>query len=364
MLSNSEAGYDLLPWLRAADPEIPWVALNHMEEEWAAGGYPGRAVHFDDWLNRHWVVSQHLQQWLVFRGVSSSRIDVLHWFADADVWRPDETVKALARRRYGIADDIPVLLFAGRLCRQKRPDLFVDCMSRLARDGVGFVALVAGDGEMSLAVKSRLRQLGLADRVRMLGWLGDEQLIQAMQSADLLFLPSQGEGVALVLYEAMSCGLAVVGARVGGQAELVSDDCGVLIGPGETDQLQAYSSALYRLLRDRDLLLRMGSRARSRVLAHFDRHHFEDRLLTLVARAMGSTVDVPMIPSSVPEVSGLKWQWSTWRITQRANRLWRVWTGAEELPRLVALIIKGGLFLRFYGIKPFWERYISFRGES
>lgn len=359
LLSNSRAGYELLSRLDIGDVPAPWVALNHMEEAWSGGGFPAIAVRNDSLLARHWVVSSHLKQWMATRSVDVGKIDVLHWFVDSAIWRPCAVARAMGRQRFGVATDVPVILFAGRLCRQKRPDLFVDCMARLKRLGADFVVLVAGDGEMASHMELRFQKLGLSERVRMLGWLDDAGLRGAMQMADLFFLPSQAEGIALVLYEAMACGLPIVGARAGGQAELVGPGCGVLIDPDEFDQVQAYCEALTLLLGNRQALCKMGVNARRRIVDSFDRLHFENRLTELVGQALeegGVATGTVRSSSECRTAAHLQWQWCCWRLLRAMRRgaLGRVLLRAAPLP----VILKGVLYLYSLGwqVAEVWRR--------
>ena len=70
-----------------------------------------------------------------------------------------------------------------------------------------------------------------------------------LAAADMFFLPSEWEGIALSVYEALACGVPVVGADVGGQRELVTLECGVLIDRGtEEDEARQYATVLARLL--------------------------------------------------------------------------------------------------------------------
>ena len=91
-----------------------------------------------------------------------------------------------------------------------------------------------------------------------------------MKSADLFFLPSEWEGVAVSIYEAMACGVAVVGADVGGQRELVTPECGVLIAKGNAQhEVDAYARVLAELLANPSELKKMGAAGRARVSAGF-----------------------------------------------------------------------------------------------
>ena len=85
---------------------------------------------------------------------------------------------------------------------------------------------------------------------------------------DIFFLPSQWEGIALGIYEAMAMSVVPVGAAVGGQPELVTPDCGVLVcrGPNEAGD---YTRALLRLLAARAERSRMAQAGRRRVVEKF-----------------------------------------------------------------------------------------------
>ena len=149
LLSNSAFAYDVLGYVRTRYPGLPVVDLNHMEEGWDDGGHPGRAARCTALLDRHWVVSGHLRHWLLDRGVEASKVEVLHWFADVDSWKPNSLTRAKVRARLGIAPQCVVIAYAGRLCAQKRPELFAASLGELARRGSDFVALVLGDGELA-----------------------------------------------------------------------------------------------------------------------------------------------------------------------------------------------------------------------
>ncbi len=99
LLSNSAFAYDVLGYVRTRYPGLPVVDLNHMEEGWDDGGHPGRAARCTALLDRHWVVSGHLRHWLLDRGVEASKVEVLHWFADVDSWKPDSLTRAKVRAR-------------------------------------------------------------------------------------------------------------------------------------------------------------------------------------------------------------------------------------------------------------------------
>jgi hypothetical protein len=107
-----------------------------------------------------------------------------------------------------------------------------------------------------------------------------------MQSADIFFLPSDCEGIALTMYEAMSCGLPVVGADVGGQRELVLPDCGILVPHASEDaDVANYAQTLASLLSDPGRRQKLGQAGRQRIEDSFRIEQMGDRILALFEKA-------------------------------------------------------------------------------
>jgi hypothetical protein len=121
--------------------------------------------------------------------------------------------------------------------------------------------------------------------VRLLGSVPTDDMGAVMSACDLFFLPSRWEGIALSIFEAMAMELVVVGADVGGQRELVTPDCGVLLPVAdEATQIKAYADALSVLLGDAETRRAMARRARARVRDAFALRDMVDRFTAAVER--------------------------------------------------------------------------------
>jgi glycosyltransferase involved in cell wall biosynthesis len=270
MLTNSEMGYRLLPYLRRHCAGVAFVDFCHMEEDdWQDGGYPRMSIEAAPWLDRSIVLSAHLRQWMIGRGRQASDVVVSHNGVTIPPTQQVTSARGRLRQEWAVADQ-PVILFAGRVVEQKQPDVFAEAVIEVARGGVPFTMVIAGDGPLLPAVLARLDSTGLTPRLRVLGEVSRERLGDVLCASDVLCLPSRWEGISLVVQEAMARGVAVVTADVGGQRELVTADCGILIAPGPLATLsRAYAEALRFLLADAAARQAMGERARARVSAHF-----------------------------------------------------------------------------------------------
>lgn len=295
LVCDNELGYLLLPYLRAYCPEPAYVDLCHSEEEhWKKGGYPRLSIGYQELLDLSVVVSEHLKRWMIRQGGDASRIKVCYANIDPERWAPDRRLRAKVRRQLGIQDEVPLILYAGRLCLEKQPKVFAQVMRSLREQGLEFVALVAGDGEDRAWLEGYVDRHVLGRYVRLLGPASIGGMRELMAASDIFFLPSKWEGIALTLYEAMACGLAVVGADVGGQSELVTEGCGMLLPPGEEQaEVRQYAQVLAQLLKNPDQRAQMGQQAQSRICEHF-------RLETMVQRMIDLFEEARLLPKTCP----------------------------------------------------------------
>jgi glycosyltransferase involved in cell wall biosynthesis len=159
----------------------------------------------------------------------------------------------------------PVVLCLGRLSREKGQDVLLDAMARVARAVPGVVVWMAGEGPTGPKLRSQSARLGIADRVRFLGFR--EHIAPLLRETAVLALPSRGEGLPISALEAMSLGVPVVATAVGGVPDLLPcEDVGRLVPPEDPDALAA---ALVPLLCDPTLAQRIGASGRAHVGANF-----------------------------------------------------------------------------------------------
>ncbi len=298
LVSNSELGYQLLPYLRAHCPEPTYMDLAHAEQDdWKSGGHPNLSVLAGDQLDLTVVVSRHLKRWMVDRGADADRITVCHLGVDADRWRPDPAVRTRVRREFGVSDGTTLIAFAGRLAPEKQPHVLAGTVRSLVRSNRDVVAVVAGDGpDRAWLEEYRIDHL-LDDRCLVLGAVSAERVRELLRAADIFFLPSEREGIALSIFEAMACGVPVVAADVGGQAELVIPSTGILVDrTGVADEVDAYAAAIGSLVDDPDRRRAMGVAGRERVEADFTLDAMYRRLEEAFGLARSRHATIPLRP--------------------------------------------------------------------
>jgi glycosyltransferase involved in cell wall biosynthesis len=149
----------------------------------------------------------------------------------------------------------PTLAFAGRITRQKALGVALAAVKTL--DGVNLV--IAGDGPDLPAVRNRALELGLGERVRFVGALSRQGVLELFRASDASVISSEWENFPHTVVEALAAGTPVIATAVGGVAEIVSDgENGLLVPPGDATAL---AEAIGRFLADDELSARLRAAA-------------------------------------------------------------------------------------------------------
>lgn len=298
LISGSTIGYQLLPYLRAFCPRVAFVDMCHVEEpHWLNGGHPRFAVGYQDALDLNIVTTSHLADWMQERGAERDRIRVLYTGLQAHQPADPEALRSRLRAKLNIPADMPVIVFAGRICAQKRPALLAEIL-RLAREqGLEFRALLIGDGELRPELEGLLSQYKLSSCVQMLGTVAHQNWLDLLVAADVLLMPSQYEGISIALLEALAAGVVPVVAKVGGQDEIVSLDAGFLIPHGD-NELPAYLAALRHLISDPAQLRAMSAQCKVLSASKLSWHKTIDNLEAILNEAHQLQVEQPRLSIS------------------------------------------------------------------
>jgi glycosyltransferase involved in cell wall biosynthesis len=142
----------------------------------------------------------------------------------------------------------------GRLHYQKNFPLFLEVAAEVCARLPQALFIIAGEGPERAALEEMSRRLGLAFRVRFLGFV--KEMPELYQALDLLLLTSHFEGTPLTVLEAMAMGVPVVASQVDGVEEvLVDGQDGILVPPGNK---ALFVKEICRLLQDQRLLRRLS----------------------------------------------------------------------------------------------------------
>jgi glycosyltransferase involved in cell wall biosynthesis len=219
------------------------------------------------------TVSGGLRDELTSLGIAAAKVTVLRNGVDLKLFRPGD--RAQQRAAYDV--DRPCLLSVGHLIPRKGHELAIEALAALE----GVQLLIAGEGPMGGDLRALAQRLGVADRVRFLGAVPHERLLDAYGAADALVLASSREGWANVLLEAMACGTPVIASNIPGTREVVA-------APAAGRLMQARDAASI-VVAARALLAQPWDRAATRAYAEaFSWDATTDGQLAIFERLCGS----------------------------------------------------------------------------
>jgi glycosyltransferase involved in cell wall biosynthesis len=212
---------------------------------------------------------------LATRGVRTP-IAVVPTGVDLAHFSPGDAVGA--RRALGLAADDRVLLYVGRLDREKSVDRILAAFELIVGTVPRARLVLVGHGTEAEALRRRARALPVGDRISFLGVRPHEALVDCYRAADLFVFASETETQGLVLAEAAACGLPAVTVSGPGCDEAVRDgETGVLTKPDGA----SLAEAAVGLLLDPERRARMAARARAVAEREFDVRLQIDRTLDL-----------------------------------------------------------------------------------
>ena len=269
-------------WLLALlNRTVPWVAIGHGTEfvtpsrwrrafnRWAFGR-AGAVV----------CVSGYTADRLVAAGIRPRRLEVVPNGADHERFTPDPDAGDRFRAAHGLTG-VPVLLTVGNVSERKGQDVVVRALVLGRGELPRAHYVIAGLPTRAAEIERLAAELGVSDRVHLLGRLPAADLAAAYNAADVFAMTSRQvaagdvEGYGIAVVEAALCGVPAVVTADSGLAEAVLDDVTGLVVP--QDDAAATAAALGSLLDDPARSRAHGQRARERAAGELTWRHLSER---------------------------------------------------------------------------------------
>jgi len=249
--ANSVSIYEHLEFIRKVLPAAFIADYNHMihpswkfRDEIGAGGLPRIGSFYSQYIDMHFTsskfVSRAMEGWIdpAIMEKAPTKVKTCYIGTDPSFAFSGEALvneRSKWRKEHGIGDEKQVILFAGRYVRQKGVDVLCKVLREISKDEqasktMSFVFMGSGPQEAYLqATIDSLKHTSSLQVITHNPTTDSESIHTVYSMADILFLPSRNEGIALVVYEAMASGLLVVTTDVGGHSEIIDDTTGVLL---------------------------------------------------------------------------------------------------------------------------------------
>jgi 1,2-diacylglycerol 3-alpha-glucosyltransferase len=194
----------------------------------------------------------------LLRGAGLSR-DVVPISCGIDLERFKPTNDGLyLRQRFAIPDNKPVLLYVGRLDKEKRIDVILRSLPGILR-AISVHLVLAGIGKEKQQLEETTRELGIQEAVTFTGFVPDEDLQNLYRIADLFVIAGIAELQSIVTMEAMASGLPVVAVNAMALPELVHDgENGHLFSDGDSEML---AEKVISILSNQDMRAQMSKKS-------------------------------------------------------------------------------------------------------
>lgn len=254
-----------IAWMNRAarhTPRGPWKRVGRLGGYYNLKYYKG----FDYLVGN----TADIAAWVVDQGWPAGKVAYIPNFAAAP---PD--VAPQDRAALDTPAGVPLLLGLGRLHNSKAHDVSLKAVAQIP----GAWLWIAGAGALEDKLKAMATALGVADRVRFLGWRDDPSPLYA--AADVCLFPSRFEPLGNVVIQSWAHGLPVVAAASKGPAGLIHDDEDGLLFP--IDDADALAAGVRRLLDDPMRRIRLIQNGHARVEAEFGEAAVVERWKTLFA---------------------------------------------------------------------------------
>jgi glycosyltransferase involved in cell wall biosynthesis len=254
----------LVAWMNRAArhaPRGPWRRVGRLGGYYDLKNYRG----FDALVGN----TADIRDWIVGQGWPAGRAHYIPNFAEAGA------EPALDRASLDTPEGVPLLLGMGRLHASKGHDVSLKALAQIP----GAWLWIAGAGPLETELRTLAEALGVASRVRFLGWRSEPAALY--RAADVCVFPSRFEPLGNVVIQAWAHGLPIVAAASQGPAALIRDGVdGRLTPVDDADALAAAVRALLAGPEGRAALAEAGGR---RVAAEFSRSAVVEQWRTLFA---------------------------------------------------------------------------------
>ncbi|WP_235033490.1 glycosyltransferase family 4 protein [Rubripirellula obstinata] len=208
------------------------------------------------------VADSHGEFLRSFEKFPADKVHVIRNGVDCERFSPNPDARSSLRKELSLPSGTPLIGIVAALRSEKNHSMLVRAASKLKSQHPDAHWIIVGDGPERPTIESLAKELGVADRIHLLGTRYDTPAILA--ALDVFTLCSLNEASPVSILESLACGVPVVATDVGSVSEtVIHEGTGLLIASEDTD---AMSESIGRLLGDASLRQQMGTAGRKLVL--------------------------------------------------------------------------------------------------
>jgi len=212
------------------------------------------------------VMSQGIKDKLVDSGVKENKIKVIS--TPVSLVKFGKWDEAKVRELKNKYPGKKIILFVGRLSKEKDLPTLLQALQKVKHDFPNFVLLVLGDGDQRQNWQALAKEMGLSNEVKFLGKVDHEDLVNYYPAAEFVVNSSTSESFGKIFVEAAACEKPSVATSTTGSREIIINNQTGLLSPISDNSGLAVN--ILKLLEDEELVKRLGQQAKESVGKRFD----------------------------------------------------------------------------------------------
>lgn len=239
VISNTQYGYYMTPYLKGKYPKIPFIDYIHsIDLKDPREGFGRCSMDINKYLTKTYCCNNFTKKQLQENYYKTEDdVEVLYIGTDDKKYDPNKYDKNKLKEKYDIPDNKIIISFIARLSEEKRPLMFIEIAKKLLKENKNLFFLIAGDGPLMNEVSSKVN-----DNFKLFGLVKKTEEIYAI--SDITVNCSALEGLALTSYESLSMNVPVISTDVGGQKELIDESVGGVVHYNENSSPEVYEKEI------------------------------------------------------------------------------------------------------------------------
>ncbi|MBR1386386.1 MAG: glycosyltransferase [Bacilli bacterium] len=222
VVSNTEYGYYMIPFLKSKYSHIPFIdyihSIDYMDERKSFGRC---TKDVDKYLYKTYCCNNFTKHQLE-KDFNKKNVETIYIGTDDKKFNPLNYDSLKLKEKYNLPKDKKIITFLARLSLEKRPTMFIKIAKKIHEKNPNTFFVIAGDGPLMSKVKNKVDE-----NFRLLGMTDASDEVYAL--SDITINCSSLEGLALTSYESLAMSVPVISTDVGGQKELIDETVGGIV---------------------------------------------------------------------------------------------------------------------------------------
>lgn len=243
VVSNSQYGYYMVPYLKGKYPTVPFIDYIHsIDLADPREGFGRCTMDVDKYLSNTYVCNNFTKRQLE-KDYNKKNVNTLYIGTDDERFDPDKYNKEELIEKYNLPKDKIIISMIARLSIEKRPEMFVEICKKIHDKHPNTYFIIGGDGPLMKRIEKQAD-----DNFKLLGMVSNSEEIYKV--SDITINCSSLEGLALTSYESLAMGVPVISTDVGGQTELIDETVGGIVHYNENADKETYQNEIINYVKE------------------------------------------------------------------------------------------------------------------